>query len=174
MKLATTFLCLFILLCLIVGSLPGYTQPKIPKENIPSKILPSVREKIEKLYSQDPKERALAAISLGEIGAGARGAIPFLLGILDDNSHLVSAKYVKDLGYQITTPGKEAAFALSKIGNTKAAVESLITALTHTNKIVRMNASEALKEITGQDFGDDSLKWQRWWEQNKGQFLKGR
>jgi hypothetical protein len=93
---------------------------------------------------------------------------------LDDNGHLVSARYVKDLGYEVTTPGKEAALALAKIGKFEPAVESLITALRHKDEIVRMNASEALKEITGKDFGDDPLKWQRWWDQNKEQFLRRR
>ena len=88
-------------------------------------------------------------MSLGEIGAKAAAAIPFLSGLLDDND-LVFAKYVKDLGYEVTTPGKEAALALAKIGNAKLAVESLITALEHKDKIVRMNASNGLKEITGQ------------------------
>ena len=129
-------------LCSIVVVLPGHSQPKIPREDIPSKIPAVVRDKIEGLYSQDPRERTLAAVSLGEMGANASAAIPFLLGLLDDNAHLVSGKYVKDLGYKLTTPAKEATFAL--------------------------------KEITGQDFGEDHLKWQKWWDQNKEQFLKRR
>jgi hypothetical protein len=174
MKRSIRLLGFLIPLCIIIVGSPGYPQPKIPRENIPSKIPADVREKIDKLYSHDPKERALAAISLGEIGAGATGVIPFLLGLLDDNGYLVSAKYVKDLGYEVTTPGKEAALALAKMGNAKPAVESLITALRHKDKTVRTNASGALKEITGQDFGDDPLKWQKWWDQNKEQFLRRR
>lgn len=32
----------------------------------------------------------------------------------------------------------------------------------------------ALRKITGQDFGRDFVKWQKWWEQNKEDIFKGR
>lgn len=60
----------------------SYAQPKIPKSSIPSRIPPEVREQIERLYSQDPVERGYAAYELGEMGAKAAPAVPFLIGIL--------------------------------------------------------------------------------------------
>ena len=31
-----------------------------------------------------------------------------------------------------------------------------------------------LQNLTGQSFGSDSTKWQKWWDENKQDFLKGR
>ena len=38
---------------------------------------------------------------------------------------------------------------------------------------VRLYAPEALMEITGKYFGEDQAQWQKWWEENKEDFLKG-
>jgi hypothetical protein len=52
------------------------------------------------------------------------------------------------------------------------AVDALIEALKDEDWGVRARAAEALREITGQDFGKDPEKWQKWWEKNKGRFIK--
>jgi len=88
-------------------------QPPIPKEKIPKEISGDVRELIEKLYSPDPWVRKAGASRLGKKGEQAASAVPFLIGTLSDNTIA---------GF--TTPGKEAAEALVKIGD--PAVEGLI------------------------------------------------
>ncbi len=47
------------------------------------------------------------------------------------------------------------------------AVGPLVGRLKDENYEVRSSAAAALRSITGQDFGEDSVAWQEWWEQNK-------
>ena len=50
------------------------------------------------------------------------------------------------------------------------AVPLLIEALEHKNANVRHYAARALKNVTGEDFGEDASRWQEWWayrERNK-------
>ncbi len=56
---------------------------------------------------------------------------------------------------------RAAAWALGKIKDPRA-VEPLISAL--QDPIVRFWAAQSLKEITGEDFGENKEKWQAWWE----------
>jgi len=35
-------------------------------------------------------------------------------------------------------------------------------------------AASVLATLTGQDFGEDSQKWEKWWKTNKTRILKGR
>jgi len=60
-----------------------------------------------------------------------------------------------------------AAKALVKIGDSRA-VKPLIAVLKDKNEIfARQTAAEALKKITGQDFGEDYEKWSTWWQEQK-------
>ncbi len=61
---------------------------------------------------------------------------------------------------------KELAKALGELRNSNA-VEPLITILKDENRRVRASAAKALKKITGQNFGEDTIKWQEWWDKNK-------
>ena len=136
----------------------GYAQPNIPKENIPADIPTEVREQIERLYSSDPVGRGDAAYDLGEMGEKAAPAIPFLIEVLKDE-----ASYVR--GY--------AAEALGWIGG-ECALEPLIAALKHESPSVRGEAAWALGKITEKYFGRNSVKWQKWWEENKEKFRNSR
>jgi len=62
---------------------------------------------------------------------------------------------------------------LGMIGDISA-VEPLIEALKDEIPDVRKIAAVALTKLTGQDFGQNDVKWLKWWEQNKGEFLKTR
>lgn len=64
--------------------------------------------------------------------------------------------------------------AVESLGELKdpRAVEPLISALKNENWFVRKVTVEALGKITGQNFGEDQTKWQSWWQENKGRFLK--
>jgi HEAT repeat protein len=59
-----------------------------------------------------------------------------------------------------------AARALGIIGDTRA-VDPLIATLRDGNRHVQGDAAEALRKITGEDFGGDHEKWQDWWERSK-------
>lgn len=62
---------------------------------------------------------------------------------------------------------------LKMIGELRGPVP-LIAALKDKDSDLRRFAAKALVEITGQDFGEDLVKWQKWWEENKETYLKGR
>lgn len=50
----------------------------------------------------------------------------------------------------------------------------LLDALNDNDPSVREAALGALRKITGQDFGDESKKWNKWWEQNKERAYNGK
>lgn len=58
-----------------------------------------------------------------------------------------------------------AAWALGEIKN-RQAIEPLILAL--KDEKVSWDSAEALKKITGEDFGTEYAKWKNWWKDNKG------
>jgi len=88
--------------------------------------------------------RADAAKTLGDIGDKAAAGI--LVRALDDTDW-----YVRVVAAQ----------ALAKMKHT-AAVPKLIDNLTHIIIPVRERCAQALKDITGQDFGQDAAKWRDW------------
>jgi len=59
------------------------------------------------------------------------------------------------------SPSVEAAAALGNIGD-KRAVEPLIRALHVNDKYMIQEAGRALLAITGQDFGEDAVRWKEW------------
>jgi HEAT repeat protein len=65
----------------------------------------------------------------------------------------------------------DAAYALFELGDSRT-VEPFIHAQMDRFSLVRWRAANALKKITGKDFGDDPKKWRKWWEENKGRFIK--
>jgi len=137
---------------------PGHATPTIPKERIPPDTPPEVRVHIEELYSRDPVTRAYGAVRLARLGDQAEVAIPFLIANLGDDVKLEweqretdspleeIKKRIRGLHKeQETTPGREAAYALSRLAATAA--EPLLAALQDPNAEVRMNAARALGGI---------------------------
>lgn len=53
-------------------------------------------------------------------------------------------------------------------------IETLIFVLKDKDWFVRKAAAEALRNITGQDFGQDHDRWNSWWQENKEKFLKNK
>lgn len=53
------------------------------------------------------------------------------------------------------------------------AVEILIGSLRSDKKTVRETALAQLRHLTGQDLGDDTEAWERWWAANKESFRRG-
>lgn len=135
--------------------------PSIPTAKIPSDIPSDVRKQIERLYSSDPIERADGAYELGEMRVEATPAIPFLVGMLGDDTVIKWTEWEKrrtiagkrkpegrtyDI-FKLIGPYFEVTFvaqlALVKIG--KPAVEPLIAALKDEDS--RIGASWALREM---------------------------
>ncbi len=135
-----TILVLLVILGIMgIGKTP-YAQPNIARENISIHISAHVRQQIERLYSPVPAERADAAIRLGQMGEEAVPAIPFLVGMLGDNTQLVGQSEVA-----ATSPGVEAAGALVRIG--RPAVEALVAVLGGEDSSNQGHAASVLGEI---------------------------
>jgi hypothetical protein len=49
----------------------------------------------------------------------------------------------------------------------KRAIGFLIGVLNDSTGTVKYEALESLISITGQDYGYDTARWQKWWEENK-------
>ena len=103
-----------------------------------------VREWIAALGSSDPKERASAACSLGELGERADAAIPALVRLLGDEtavSDFACGEQGSNEGNGGTdlTVGKVAAVSLARING--PAVDALVTAIGDANWVTRRNAA---------------------------------
>jgi len=61
---------------------------------------------------------------------------------------------------------REIAVAVLGAFNDHRAIEALIDALADEHPIVRSSVREALVRITGEHFGNDQMKWKKWWESN--------
>jgi HEAT repeat protein len=113
-----------------------------------------VRDKMNALNSSDPVERASAACALGEMGARAVPAIPFLIKTLGDDTPVShdkcwengSSRKLNIKASAKTSPGERAAHALAVIG--RPAVEPLIAVLKVEDWRVRDNAAWALGIIS--------------------------
>jgi HEAT repeat protein len=113
---------------------------RVPKKNIPSDIPSDLRKEIETLYSLSSVKRARAVRSLGEMGDRATPAIPFLTGMLADNTRI--REEFKD---KFALPGDEAVKALVNIG--KPGVKPLILVLEDKDPSVQKRAAESLRGI---------------------------
>ncbi|MBV9122955.1 MAG: hypothetical protein JO112_06345, partial [Planctomycetes bacterium] len=58
---------------------------------------------------------------------------------------------------------KAAVWTLGRSGRKQAALV-LLDQLSSNQEVLRLEAAEALADLTGQSFGDDSSAWQAWWE----------
>jgi|GEM_PF-1970110 len=115
----------------------------------------AVEPLIKALKDKDLDVRRSAAKALGKL-KDPRAVEP-LIGALKDEAPLVRWSVAEALG---------------ELGDPRA-VEPLIKALKDKDWTVRHYAAEALRKITGQHFGENAEKWQKWWEENKGRFIKG-
>jgi HEAT repeat protein len=109
-----------------------------------------LKQKIARLSSPDPLERASAACQIGEMGKQAAAAVPYLIQLLGDDTKISG---VLDCGeknnsrwrnnnFSQTSVGSMAAGALVAIG--EPSVEPLIEALRTREPVARSNAVWAL------------------------------
>ncbi len=119
------------------------------------------------LEGKDMVEVAVSALK--DKDSGVRWAAAYALGKIKDPravEPLISA--LKD---EHSSVRKAAAKALGELKDPRA-VEPLISALRDKYSGVRWEAAEALQSITGENFGENYEEWSRWWNENKGRFLK--
>lgn len=75
------------------------------------------------------------------------------------------ARLFQDLIVHGDTTDRRTAAILLQHQDPPAAVPSLIAALADHDDIVRSNAIESLRSFArGRDFGQDAVRWQRWWQ----------
>jgi HEAT repeat protein len=130
---------------------------------------------IEKLQSGMPVIRAEAAEALGKIGDNK--AVPHLIPLLkDDRNPGVRKSIVRAFGEMPTEAAVQslaealgdenysvrlhAQVSLEKAG--RQAVPFLIEALSHEKRYVQNRAMWALEEITGEMYGLDISRWEKW------------
>jgi HEAT repeat protein len=109
-----------------------------------------LKQKIARLSSPDPLERASAACQIGMMGKQAAPAVPYLIQLLGDDmkiSGVLDCRGNNDWRHKgkiidETTVGQKAAAALIQIG--EASVEPLIEALRTREPVARSNAVWAL------------------------------
>ncbi|MHC4933933.1 MAG: hypothetical protein ACYTGV_17285 [Planctomycetota bacterium] len=54
------------------------------------------------------------------------------------------------------------------------AVEILIRSLRSETESVRATAAKELRNLTGQQFGEEPARWESWWETHKDRFKEGK
>ncbi|MBU0728704.1 MAG: peptidoglycan-binding protein [Proteobacteria bacterium] len=156
-----------------------------PKLECTPDVRTSVRLQSNRLFSSNAVERALAAYELGKMREDALSAIPCLLNLLDDRSSLEwrqPGQVINSSG-ESTSPSKEAAHALSKMGS--KGNQALIAAFyvysldskKHPNIDILDSVMEGLNRIEGNDAVDvmvDALFSDRVWDTLKilaGEYL---
>lgn len=130
--------------CFLGGTLTAQTT--VPQDQIPTDAPKAVVKKIKAMYSEDPKTRLDAVVSLIKMGPKAAAAVPFLIGILADNAK-VEIRIGNDSVYVTATgqPGQSAVRALVAIG--ADSFQSSFEALDSKEQIVRLRAIEVLGNL---------------------------
>jgi len=115
------------------------------------------RSEIQKLIlalnDKENKLRTEAAVKLGELKAET--AVPDLTASLADPDWFLVLCSARSL-VQIEA---------------HEAFPAVISAMSNEFPAVPAGIADALKEYTGQDFGNDQAKWSAWWEDNKENFM---
>jgi HEAT repeat protein len=140
---------------------------------VSSQADPAVQKAIGSLYAADKIEKGRGFRALQAMGPKAAPAVPHLIALLRDNSHvgLPNPPTVWEaIGW--TSTGEAALMTLAKIG--EPAVEPLIKSLGDKNRLVRIRASRSLQQITGQNFQENQAAWQNWWRSQKSRGQTGK
>jgi HEAT repeat protein len=135
---------------------------------------------VEVLNDKSEELRVRAVHALGSIGEPALVKLVEALGSHYEDVKLEAVRCLGYLRYKAAIPRLIEAlidkngdrywrvsviYALGEIG--EPAVEPLIEVLKDEDNDVRYLAADALKDITGKDFGEDYEKWKEWREKNK-------
>ncbi len=137
------------LIALLATASVGVAQPAIPKDRIPADAPAEVRREIETLYSSNADERGQACVRLGDMGAKAAPAAPFLAGLLGDDSEFICRRIV--MGHMERGPSRVRAEAIAALWRIRdPAAPAVLAALRSENRLVRLGAAEALSSIGGE------------------------
>ena len=124
-------------------------QPTLSRSQIPSRLIPEMKEQLNHLYDTDAGVRARAAAYFGDLGERGEAAIPFLISMLADDikiDPINEGRYLISMfDYEVTlktSPALQAARSLSNLGD--VAVKPLIDALKHDSRQVRLKAVKIL------------------------------
>jgi HEAT repeat protein len=121
---------------LTVGSFAhAWPTPQIPREEIPASMPPEVKRYVLALYDGRDEVQIAAANALGELGAQASSAAPFLASLLRDP-------------VRHGMVGWSSAGALKRIG--EAAIEPTILAVQFGSSYMRMRALSVLKVVSNE------------------------
>jgi len=111
----------------------------------------SALENLKKRWKRDPDQSVRTCAAFGLAKAGNEEASRYLIEALEsDNSDVVS----------------RAAEALGELEDRRA-LRPLVNLTKRKNEMVLFFATEALKRITKQDFGENHDKWKTWYEDNR-------
>jgi HEAT repeat protein len=136
----------FALWVIVIIFASWYLPPLVGRSNAADEVEQLIKQLSDDLW----QTRWDAAAALGET-KDPRAVDPLIVTLKDENS------YVR----------MTAARSLGMIGD-KRAINALIASLKEDDSHgVQKNAVLALKQLTGQDFGKDPDKWQKWWDQTK-------
>lgn len=126
-------------------------QCDVPRTQVPADVPPTVAQAVAALYSARPEERMAGACALGE--ARAQVAAPFLLGLLHDHGATHERKLFlwqppdSPYGPILTSPGREAAKALVKLGPAVLPAVRALAADAKRPAPLRANACYILGEL---------------------------
>jgi hypothetical protein len=126
-------------------------------------VVPALIQTMEE--HEDPDARASAAEALGKMGP-EEGVVPALIQALDDVQILTDRRIGPPEWWSVR---EAAAKALGEIGpEAVEAVPALIGVLSNKDESQSLSVSwatqDALRAITGQEFGEDAGRWRQWWE----------
>ena len=136
---------------------------KFIKYNIPSNISNEVRTAIVGLYSLNHEKQMESIFSLEAMGPKAVPAAPFLLDISGEQNFFIHMDSEGEVHLISTSNCVE--LALEAMG--EGAIEHLIAALGNEDSKTRETSMLVLKTLTGNDYGQDPVKWHDWWQRNK-------
>lgn len=123
----------------------------------------NVKALVDKTFSISVTERAEAVYQIGRLGPAAEKASPFLIMLLNDNN----PTFCVYNGYGVwSTPGKESAKALAKIGTPSLKYIALVLEGKHpyisVSPDMQRNIIAYLTELSGENLGNDLSEWLNW------------
>ncbi len=116
------------------------------------------------MYLKDPRAVEQLIVALKDENKSVRYAAALALGSIKDSKAVESLiAALKDNEWDVRAG---AVAALAEIKDIRA-ISPLIDTLEDKHPAVREIIAKALRRITGENLGQDPVKWQEWYEQNK-------
>lgn len=134
--------------------------------------LRTIESYYQDLKPEDPMKRMTAAYKLGLMGKAAMKSVPILIPLLADNTPCVWSPHMEGTASSRRKGDGSVEttffFSSSKDSGWDGRLSSLIGAPSGSTipetKTPAGIACDALKKITGEDFGTSKEMWQSWWD----------